>query len=120
MPARRLSHPDPSLVLDQFSAAEREIIAGWSLELGLDPDGVLAIATTMFATIAAMRIATRLREETPGLASGEAIRAAAKALGMKDADQQTHPGDSLARVLRRWITRQSPGHNVRTRSDNAA
>ncbi|HUF69822.1 MAG TPA: hypothetical protein VMM79_14355 [Longimicrobiales bacterium] len=106
MPARCLTAEEVRLILAEFGDDEREIIAGWGLELGLDPDGPLRVAPTFFEQVAAMRIVTRLTGETPGLSRGEACRGAAELLGKEDGDQATHPGDNLARTNRRWIARE--------------
>lgn len=110
----------PDLVWDALEEAERQVVAGWLYDLGLEPDDWRAVAP--FRTLLELLVVHRLASAIAATSSTcltDAYRAAAETLGAKDSDDRDsayHRGDRHSRKLRRWFraAERARGHSVRT------
>jgi hypothetical protein len=115
--ARRLSHPDPALVLAMLDERDRETVARWTESLGLDGWDECPPLATLLPILAALRLAAM----TPDIGRQAAFREAAASLGAEDyAARDTFAGDSLLRTLHRWLAATRPRQNVEAPGRRAA
>ena len=111
---RQIPRPDPEACLAVLEPPDRAAIARWEQVLGLKWSDVPPLRQ-LVETLAVLLLSGDM-----DLPAGDAIRAAAEALGLADDDlRSTHAGDRFARTLGNWH-RQAAGKTFRPRKTDVA
>jgi len=108
-----LKRPNPEACLAVLESGDRATIARWEQIVGLSWSDIPPLRQLVEA------VAVLLLSADMDLPQGDAIRAAAEALGIEDDESRTtHPADRFARTLLNW--QKSAGKIFRSSDNNAA